>query len=79
MDTIRICQQSRKPLPQNAPEGICPGCLARMALDSEPTASEVGAPPDPAKLKTNCAMSWAPSPSNSRMFVTLGGNFFCNG
>jgi len=38
MDTIRICQQCRHPLPENAPEGLCPSCLAKVALGSEPAA-----------------------------------------
>jgi tRNA A-37 threonylcarbamoyl transferase component Bud32 len=38
MDTIRICQQCRQPLPENAPEGLCPACLAKVALGSEPAA-----------------------------------------
>jgi serine/threonine protein kinase/TM2 domain-containing membrane protein YozV len=38
MDTMRICRQCRKPLPQNAPEGICPECLARVAPGSGPAA-----------------------------------------
>jgi tRNA A-37 threonylcarbamoyl transferase component Bud32 len=36
MDTIRICQQCQQPLPENAPEGLCPQCLAKVALGSEP-------------------------------------------
>ena len=35
MDTIRICKQCRQPLPENAPEGLCPACLAKVALGSE--------------------------------------------
>ena len=38
MDTMRICQQCRQPLPENAPEGLCPACLAKVALGSEPAA-----------------------------------------
>ena len=38
MNTIRICQQCRQPLPENAPEGLCPACLAKVALGSEPAA-----------------------------------------
>jgi tRNA A-37 threonylcarbamoyl transferase component Bud32 len=38
MDTIRVCKQCRLPLPQNAPEGLCPACLAKVALGSEPAA-----------------------------------------
>jgi serine/threonine protein kinase len=37
MDTLRICKQCRQPLPENAPEGLCPICLAKAALASEPT------------------------------------------
>jgi len=35
---MRICQQCRQPLPENAPEGLCPACLAKVALGSEPAA-----------------------------------------
>src|ERR1035437_8129023 len=38
MDTMRICKECRQPLPVNAPEGLCPACLAKVALGSEPTA-----------------------------------------
>src|SRR5271169_6785368 len=38
MDTLRICKQCRQPLPENAPEGLCPACLAKVALGSEPAA-----------------------------------------
>jgi serine/threonine protein kinase len=37
METKQICQQCRQPLPENAPEGLCPACLAKVALGSEPT------------------------------------------
>jgi CubicO group peptidase (beta-lactamase class C family)/tRNA A-37 threonylcarbamoyl transferase component Bud32 len=37
METLRICQQCRKPLPHNAPEGLCPECLAQVALGTETT------------------------------------------
>jgi serine/threonine protein kinase len=36
METSRICQQCQQPLPENAPEGLCPACLAKVALGSEP-------------------------------------------
>src|SRR5580700_4753108 len=39
MDTMRICKECRQPLPENAPEGLCPQCLAKVALGSEPAAS----------------------------------------
>ncbi len=50
MDTKRICKQCRKPLPQNSPEGLCPECLARVALGSEPAAPGSRVPPAPAEL-----------------------------
>jgi serine/threonine protein kinase len=54
MDTIRICNQCRQPLPQDAPEGLCPHCLARVALDSEPASKPVakGPPGEPAATIT---------------------------
>ncbi|HUC86005.1 MAG TPA: protein kinase, partial [Candidatus Acidoferrales bacterium] len=36
MDTIRICKQCQQPLPPDAPEGLCPQCLAKVALGTEP-------------------------------------------
>src|SRR5271170_505475 len=50
MDTIRVCKQCHKPLPQNAPEGLCPECLARVALGSEPSVPGIRVPPAPAAL-----------------------------
>src|SRR5271154_6304728 len=38
METTRICKECRQPLPENAPEGLCPACLAKVALGSEPAA-----------------------------------------
>jgi len=38
METLRICRQCQQPLPENAPEGLCPACLAKVALGSEPAA-----------------------------------------
>jgi serine/threonine protein kinase len=35
---LRKCPQCRQPVPDNAPEGLCPACLARVALDTEPAA-----------------------------------------
>src|ERR1700722_1728161 len=40
MDTIRICKQCRKPLQPDAPEGLCPECLVRVALGTEPAKSD---------------------------------------
>src|SRR5580693_411219 len=40
MNTIRFCKQCLQPLPENAPEGLCPACLARVALGSQPVAKQ---------------------------------------
>ncbi len=34
MDTVRICQQCRAPLPADAPEGLCPQCLLKAGLET---------------------------------------------
>jgi predicted Ser/Thr protein kinase len=60
---MRICKQCRQSLPENAPEGLCPACLAKVALGSEPAVpgatvnvnplAEAAPPrvaPDPAQL-----------------------------
>ena len=39
MDTMRICKECGQPLPENAPEGLCPACLAKVALGTEPAAT----------------------------------------
>ena len=59
------CPKCQQPLPENAPEGLCPACLAKVALETEPgppggtininpmaEAAPGGAhvPPDPAQL-----------------------------
>ncbi len=36
MDTLRICQSCRKPLPADAPEGLCPECLLKAGFGSAP-------------------------------------------
>ena len=36
METARVCEQCRQPLPENAPEGLCPKCLAKVGLETEP-------------------------------------------
>jgi len=38
MDTMPICKQCQQPLPEKAPEGLCPACLAKVALGTEPAA-----------------------------------------
>jgi len=64
MPTVRICKRCQQPLPENAPEGLCPACLAKVALETEPappggtlninpmdeTAPGARVPPDPAQL-----------------------------
>jgi serine/threonine protein kinase len=64
METARLCQQCQQPLPENAPEGLCPKCLAEVALGTEPAtpgatlnvnplaeaAPGTRVPPDPAQL-----------------------------
>jgi tRNA A-37 threonylcarbamoyl transferase component Bud32 len=50
MDTIRICNECRQPLPENAPEGLCPACLAKVALGSEPAAAGARIAPEVAEL-----------------------------
>jgi serine/threonine protein kinase len=35
MDTMRICKGCQKALPADAPEGLCPACLAKVALEAE--------------------------------------------
>ncbi len=58
------CPQCQQPLPENAPEGLCPACLAKVALETEPAtpggtininpmgeaAPGTRVPPDPAQL-----------------------------
>src|SRR5580658_2668460 len=34
------CPQCQQPLPKSAPEGLCPPCLAKVALGSEPAQQE---------------------------------------
>jgi len=32
LDSLRMCKECRQALPENAPEGLCPACLAKVAL-----------------------------------------------
>ena len=50
MDTIRICRKCRKALPLDAPEGLCPSCLAGAAFETEPKAKPERIPPEPSQL-----------------------------
>jgi hypothetical protein len=49
MDAIRLCKGCRQPLPENAPEGLCPRCLAKAALGTESPARAERTPLDPAE------------------------------
>jgi serine/threonine protein kinase len=42
MEALRICEECRQPLPQDAPEGLCPTCLAKVALGTEPAGKPTG-------------------------------------
>ena len=52
MKTERICPSCQKPLPADAPQGLCPECLARVALGSgvppAPLAADAPTTPSPA-------------------------------
>ena len=50
MAISRFCKQCHKPVPETAPEGLCPECLAKVALGSEPIAGGGRTPPNPADL-----------------------------
>ncbi len=50
MGTISLCKKCAKPLPANAPEGLCPDCLVRVALGTEPAQPGSRVPPDIAQL-----------------------------
>jgi hypothetical protein len=38
METTQNCPRCRQPLPANAPEGLCPACLAKVALGADSAA-----------------------------------------
>ena len=44
MDTQPICPSCRKPLPANAPQGICPECLMKAGFGTGTAPEEGGAP-----------------------------------
>ena len=50
MNTSPLCQQCQQPVPQGAPAGLCPECLAKVGLGSEPSVSSRRLPPEPAEL-----------------------------
>src|ERR1041384_1409769 len=39
MDTIRLCKSCAAPLPNDAPQGLCPKCLVQAALGSQSDAT----------------------------------------
>jgi len=45
-----MCKQCLQALPENAPEGLCPACLAKVALGTEPSAAETRKAPDIVQL-----------------------------
>ena len=45
MEDSKFCKQCHKPVPETAPEGLCPECLAKVAMGSEPKAGEERTPP----------------------------------
>jgi len=47
---MRLCNRCLQPLPQNAPEGLCPKCLAKAALETEPAAAGQRNFPKPEEL-----------------------------
>jgi serine/threonine protein kinase len=59
METLRICAKCKRPLPVDAPEGLCPTCLAAEALgtqaaeasQSAPLPSTLGKDPQPPSIK----------------------------
>jgi tetratricopeptide (TPR) repeat protein/predicted Ser/Thr protein kinase len=50
MDRVRICEQCRQPLLENATEGLCPQCQTKVASDREPAAPEARIAPEVAEL-----------------------------
>ncbi|NDA69089.1 MAG: hypothetical protein EBY09_21080, partial [Verrucomicrobia bacterium] len=38
--TARTCPACQQPLPADAPQGLCPQCLAKSALGSQPGSEE---------------------------------------
>lgn len=36
METLKFCPHCRQPLPKDAPEGLCPTCLAKAGLSTQP-------------------------------------------
>jgi predicted Ser/Thr protein kinase len=53
MSAIRHCEQCSQPFPEDGPEGLCPRCLAKVALGSEPG-------PPGATINVNMAAHAAP-------------------
>jgi tRNA A-37 threonylcarbamoyl transferase component Bud32 len=68
METTRICHQCRQPLPDNAPEGLCFACLARIALDPAPTGA-------PSTINVTPLAEAAPGPRVAPTPAELAGQF----
>ena len=50
METVRICTQCRKPLPENSPATVCALCSTLVAPANIPTLLEPRSAPEPAEL-----------------------------
>jgi len=50
MDTLQICMQCRKPLPENTQDGLCPECRSRFPPGGMPTMRRERIPPEPGEL-----------------------------
>ncbi len=46
----KFCKQCHQPVSGDAPQGLCPQCLAKIALGTEPAAPGNRTPPNPADL-----------------------------
>jgi len=64
MDTTRICKACRQPLPENAPEGLCPACLAKVALGTEPAAPDATINIDPLAAQAAPGTRVPPAPAD---------------
>jgi predicted Ser/Thr protein kinase len=47
METVRICLQCRTPLTTDAPQGLCPACLLKEAMQNTPATGVSGPAPTP--------------------------------
>ena len=67
MDTIRLCKSCAAPLPNDAPQGLCPKCLVQAAM-----ASQSDATPGQGQSSTPLTKAGPPLPSEiSKFFPQL--------